>query len=474
MARRATMHSSRAGKRGAYSPKHNDRAFDASKSDHIDASRTQQNRTWCCIEGESFEEAEKTVYKTLYSAAVEATNERYRAQGHADRCRTVEDWRKDRLKCPEEMLLQVGSVKTGAIDGATLWQMQEELDAKILERYPAYADVCQVLDIALHMDEQSPHIHLRRAWHTKGRDGLERPGQNAALEAMGVSLPDSEHPRGRHNNRKMTFDTECRQMWYEICKSHGIELETEPLPDGHHKETDDYKRRQAAAAAEQLQSVQGAIQKARRGLERLKDDKKDAEDAISRLRATQRVLEGVAVNVPHGKTIIGDKVTISPADFDALKAQAGRAQAAEREAIAQMDRASAVERKAEKAAAEVEQGIQDGLRERAAAIKKEYEDKIQGLQRQVQELLARVDAAEGSKERYDILRAALRRAKVPDAKVQEIEAKESQIAGWTRMGISDADAEKMVARTGRGQQQSRPGRQQPIKQRGRDWDEPEL
>ena len=36
MAKRATRHNGRAGKHGVYNPKHNDREFDVTQSEHID------------------------------------------------------------------------------------------------------------------------------------------------------------------------------------------------------------------------------------------------------------------------------------------------------------------------------------------------------------------------------------------------------------------------------------------------------
>jgi hypothetical protein len=42
-----TRHNGRAGKNGVYNPKHNDRQFDLTNADHIDAARERQNIYWC-------------------------------------------------------------------------------------------------------------------------------------------------------------------------------------------------------------------------------------------------------------------------------------------------------------------------------------------------------------------------------------------------------------------------------------------
>lgn len=45
---KATRHNGRAGKFGAYNVKHNDRNFDVSNSEHIDAERAKGNIYWDC------------------------------------------------------------------------------------------------------------------------------------------------------------------------------------------------------------------------------------------------------------------------------------------------------------------------------------------------------------------------------------------------------------------------------------------
>ena len=48
---RATRHNGRAGKHGAYNPKHNDRDFDLEHADHIDTVRAEGNVFWDCYQG---------------------------------------------------------------------------------------------------------------------------------------------------------------------------------------------------------------------------------------------------------------------------------------------------------------------------------------------------------------------------------------------------------------------------------------
>lgn len=46
-----TRHNGRAGKNGAYNPKHNDRSFNINNSGHIDGERAKGNIYWDCFNG---------------------------------------------------------------------------------------------------------------------------------------------------------------------------------------------------------------------------------------------------------------------------------------------------------------------------------------------------------------------------------------------------------------------------------------
>ena len=44
-----------------------------------------------------------------------------------------------------------------------------------------------------------------------------------------MQLPNPDKPKGRTNNRKMTYDATCRQMFLNICKNHGLGIEEEAI-----------------------------------------------------------------------------------------------------------------------------------------------------------------------------------------------------------------------------------------------------
>lgn len=119
---KATRHNGRAGKHGAYNPKHNDREFDEENSEHIDAERTKFNVYWDCYQGYSlpnaenerakftFTEVEKAYYVEHYSEHVDGQNERNRKARHYDRVKTIDGILTNTKTCPEETLLQLGNI----------------------------------------------------------------------------------------------------------------------------------------------------------------------------------------------------------------------------------------------------------------------------------------------------------------------------------------------------------------------------
>ena len=207
-----TRHNGRSGKHGTYNPRHNDRRFDVENSEHIDAQRAKKNVYWDCYRGFttpefrenpeqpdfSFEEIERMYYYEYYSDHVDAQNARNEKTRHTERNR---------------------------------------------------------LDWALHLDEGTPHIHERHVFDCKNRYGELCPQQEKALEELGFELPDPSKPKGKHNNRKQTFDAVCRTMLFDISRKYGVHLEQEPSYGGRaYLEKQDYilmKQKELLAAQEQ-------------------------------------------------------------------------------------------------------------------------------------------------------------------------------------------------------------------------------
>ncbi len=98
----------------------------------------------------------------------------------------------------------------------------------IAEWQKRFGDYVHVLNWSLHMDEGTPHIHERHVFDCENQYGEIAPQQEKALEMLGFELPDPTKKPSKTNNRKVTFDSACRAMLFDICKKHGLQLEEEP------------------------------------------------------------------------------------------------------------------------------------------------------------------------------------------------------------------------------------------------------
>ena len=237
-----TRHNGRAGKNGAYNPKHNDRRFDIGNSEHIDVERARQNIYWDCYTGlssaltrekdkendYSFEKIEQLYYFEHYADHIQAQNERNEKTRHTERNRTVNDLLTTNKTCPEDSIYQSGTVDE-SVSGETLAKIATEFFAEMEEKFGSHV---HILDWALHLDEGTPHIHERHVFDCENKYGELCPQQEKALEELGIPLPNPDRKKSKNNNRKQTFDAECRKMLFCICAKHNLHLQMEPTYGG--------------------------------------------------------------------------------------------------------------------------------------------------------------------------------------------------------------------------------------------------
>ena len=260
-----TRHNGRSGKHGTYNPKHNDRTFDVSNSEHIDEERAKHNVYWDCFNGyrtfaekqvqselaDTFEEVEELFYSAKYGAYVEAQNARNDKNRHSERNRTTTDLLKDKRTCPEETIYQIGKMGDH-VPPDVLLKVVTDFFVEMERRFGSHV---HILDWALHLDEATPHIQERHVFDCENRYGELCPQQEKALEELGIPLPNPGKPKGRHNNRKQTFDAVCRTILFDITKRHGLHLDQEPSYGGReYLEKQDYilmKQKEQLAAQEQ-------------------------------------------------------------------------------------------------------------------------------------------------------------------------------------------------------------------------------
>lgn len=292
----------------AATAKHDSRDFDIVSSDHIDETRSDDNRyyTWNSDEDENrdynFEKSILSYYEKTYRAALDQTNENYIKQRHPERCKTMKEYMESNKHMPEMTVLQIGNV-TDDMDADKL----EECFIDYLEWFNEWSEEhgkpFKVLTAALHVDEATPHIHMTTAWNGKDKYGNTIANRSNALERAGISLPDPDKKETRTNNRNVTFTRICREKWYDICEEHGISIDREPIPNQKGKDKGDYVRdreKDYMSRSEALQQQQSALDREKKALRSyeanaiketealIEDLQKDAQDIQIRLSNTTR------------------------------------------------------------------------------------------------------------------------------------------------------------------------------------------
>lgn len=282
-----TRHNGRSGKHGTYNPKHNDRRFDVAVSDHIDETRVAKNIYWDCVHGfrtaanqnepdkiaETFSEVERLFYKRQYDEFVDKQNERNSKTRHTERNRSIEDLLQSKKTCPEETVFQIGTLDDHAPPDVLL-QVVTDFIAEMDRRFGSHI---HTIDWALHMDESTPHIHERHVFDCENKYGEICPQQEKALEALGFEPPEPDKPTNRKNNRKVTFDSACRALLFDIAKSYGLHLDEEPEYGGRkYLEKQDYiQAKQKEQLAKQEQKLEELVLKID-DVEQLLDDVSEA------------------------------------------------------------------------------------------------------------------------------------------------------------------------------------------------------
>lgn len=280
--KRATAHNGHVGGKMV----HNDRTFAYWKAKHIDPKKTPFNIYVSYASGEriQFNEAEKQAefyehdehgyivcddsgeavvtekgrralfrqsmleyYKAHYSDALEAQNEKHRARRQYKRVRKMEDVLKNTTTAPDECLIQIDNIRTRKdelITAEALQRVTERVIQEMNDWSAAHGNHLHVLNYAVHVDETSPHAHIKRVWDCVDDNGNLTIAQDKALEASGIERPNPNKRDDRDNNRKMTFDAMYREWVIKAFEAEGYEVEREPLPNTEHKSTKAYAREQ--------------------------------------------------------------------------------------------------------------------------------------------------------------------------------------------------------------------------------------
>ena len=251
MAKKITTHSGRKTKNGVYSSRHNDRNFDLENAKHIDPEKTKDNFYYNFLSDkyymeedrknyETFKESEDNFYQNNFSNWLNTRNEKHKKSRHKERIKKMKDLQKMERYAPEEVIFQIGNKNNNdEIDNEIFWEaMSDYLDWFDNE----YGENVKLLNCGYHVDETTPHFHIRQVFLAHDQDGNLMPNQTKALEELGVQCPDPTKKKSRYNNPKMTFTVRNRQKLIEICENRGLEIDTEVKnPSQKHKDLLEYK-----------------------------------------------------------------------------------------------------------------------------------------------------------------------------------------------------------------------------------------
>ena len=276
---KATYHNGRASKGGkVYNANHNTLAETRNQQRHIDHELTMENKIWVRdLEnldsanlretGGSFDASayELDFYKERYGAARERKNADYVRSGHKDDVRTMEQVIKNPKTAPLETIFQIGTM-TERVEPEVLERATKEFINWMQKEYGSNMDV---LDVALHVDEATPHIHARCVLFGRDKEGNRDVNQSGAFRELKIERPDPTKKQGKYNSPLMTFTERNRQKFYDICQSYGLEIDREvKSPSQKNLEVLEYKteklQEELNRANEKLRQYEQQAQEAQR------------------------------------------------------------------------------------------------------------------------------------------------------------------------------------------------------------------
>lgn len=309
---RATQHS---GRYSGGSQKHNDRAFDLEKAPHIDTEKMQENIYLPCYKGMTFAEAEQKFYEDTFADMIADINHRAELSRHRERRTSASKLLSSKKTMPEEVIFQIGD-----IDESVSMQVLGAVFKNFYQWHQKrFGKNVHTLNIAYHVDEKTPHIHLRRVWIYEHEKGFKAIGQHKALLELGYMLPDDTQKRGRYNNLKQQYSADCREKWLQLCQEHGIDVEKTPKKSPFKQknmEKNDYviskQREKIEEQKKTLDNLQAATDQQQQYLFSLSKLKNEKDDIIVEILPEPKKL-------PVGAILSSEQWEVVKSSFDGLK-----------------------------------------------------------------------------------------------------------------------------------------------------------
>lgn len=215
---------------------HNDRTAKGVCPLYPDKTSLNLYYQWNGTGHKDFKEAEIAFYRRCYSADLERKNTNYKKQRHYENVRTIEQVYYGQKTKPMESWFQFGN-RDGSCDAITLRKIWNTFAKRMHDA--GYLDNYHVLDLAMHLDEATPHIQIRSIIDYTDGYGNRVINQNKGLEAMGFDRPNADAKESRTNNRLVSWTKWQRDTLQEIAQEYGIEVIE--VGDGHgHKDKEQF------------------------------------------------------------------------------------------------------------------------------------------------------------------------------------------------------------------------------------------
>lgn len=271
---------------------HNGRDFKPSQERDLVEIRVYENEGRRAIaDGENLKEWEMERFGELFGGYIEKQNNKVTKEGHPERQTNIEKYYKSEKTGPSEIVLQVGN-KDYSPNSDILTKSVSHTMKILQSKYPKF----KVLDMALHKDEATPHIHARFVF----QDSNGRSNKSGALREMGVLPPEPDKPISRYNNAMITFTKEFRET-FEKCVEHLLKIELDKNRQSRrHLTINEYKLRQ------QQQELQQGSQKLHRQAQELKEvnskvaeQKRKCEELEQALKAKEKATGITVKEVEH-------------------------------------------------------------------------------------------------------------------------------------------------------------------------------
>ena len=374
---KATTHNKRSRGGKAFNANHNTLERTREMQSHIDQTRFHENVYYRFTPGKKPDRIpggtggfdatkhEKKVYEKLFKKGLEERNQRYIKNRNKKRCREIKDLYQDPKTAPMETIFQVSNCKSNALSREEKRRIAEEAWKKTVNiMFSSYKDNMIPLDGALHMEEQTPHIHFRCVFVTADENGTLMPNQTKALEEMGFQ----SGKRTRYDNALIRFTDHLRETFYKECEKLGLEIDREVVsPSKRQKDVLEYQVEQLTkeknGKQEELDRVSRELERVTRSLERSEAREKE-------LKQLNNQLTNQVEQLNQEKALSEDQIH----DLDVQ--------------IIELNRQNAVLRHQTE---ELERKVQDGQKkaeqvENRLMMAEEYQDRIYGknnIQRQV-------------------------------------------------------------------------------------------